>query len=253
LKSIRLAIVAVAGSLILGLGLQGQALAQTAVCSPTTVPIGRSVLVTGQGFAPSTAVRLFIDGQQLAAGQTNSFGGYSLSGVIPVGTPLGPNVLTVFGTVLGAAPTLTATNTSTGCSVNVTAATAATPTPRPAPRGGDNRPGGQQQQQQQQQQLLGAADGNKLPKTGVDAAEVGGLGSASLLAGAGLVQYARRRRSHWLPMTAAEAMATPAIVTEPEPVIATASEVDLLLPYEADPAIDTPPAPGPVDPITPTF
>ncbi|HYZ93877.1 MAG TPA: hypothetical protein VFA34_16005, partial [Actinomycetota bacterium] len=122
--------------------------------------------------------------------------------------------------------------------------------------------GGPQQQQQQQQQAVPvllpgvgvASDGGaKLPKTGFDAAEVGGLGTVSLLTGVSLMEFARRRRRNWLaPASAAEAMAT----TPKVPMVqASGGEGDLLLPYSAPTAIavEPPATTQPGDFITPTF
>ncbi|MGH2760762.1 MAG: hypothetical protein ACRDKJ_14520 [Actinomycetota bacterium] len=76
----------------------------------------------------------------------------------------------------------------------------------------------------------GGGGGSKLPKTGVDAAEVGGIGTASLLAGASLIEFARRRRRNWIaPVSLAEARA----VTTTAPRLGS-SEGDLLLPYFPD-------------------
>ena len=71
----------------------------------------------------------------------------------------------------------------------------------------------------------GGGGGSKLPKTGVDAAEVGGIGTASLFAGAALMEVARRRRRNWIaPVSSA--------VTPAPPV--GSSEGELLLPYFPD-------------------
>jgi hypothetical protein len=96
----------------------------------------------------------------------------------------------------------------------------------------------------------GGSGGSKLPKTGVDAAEVGGIGTASLLAGVSLMEFARRRRRGWFaPATASEAMATTPLAPMNVPV---GGEGDLLLPY-AGPATAIAPPPVPDDGITPSF
>jgi hypothetical protein len=96
----------------------------------------------------------------------------------------------------------------------------------------------QDQSQNQNQNVLlpvgrggrggGGGGGSKLPKTGVDAAEVGGIGTASLLAGASLMEIARRRRRNWI---------APVSSTEARPAVAPrlgSSEGDLLLPFFPD-------------------
>jgi hypothetical protein len=89
--------------------------------------------------------------------------------------------------------------------------------------------------------------GSKLPKTGVDAAEAGALGTVSLLSGLSLMEFARRRRSHWVePVSAIEAVAVP---KRPADVPAGA-EADLLLPYERP---HVPPARPPDDLLPPGF
>lgn len=71
----------------------------------------------------------------------------------------------------------------------------------------------------------GGGGGSKLPKTGVDAAEVGGIGTASLIAGLALTEFARRRRRNWI--------APVSTVATPSPRAGT-SEGELLLPYFSD-------------------
>lgn len=71
----------------------------------------------------------------------------------------------------------------------------------------------------------GGGGGSKLPKTGVDAAEVGGIGTASLIAGLALTEFARRRRRNWI--------APVSTVATPSPRAGT-SEGELLLPYFPD-------------------
>jgi hypothetical protein len=212
----------------------------------------------------------------------DSFGFFSVTGTIPVtatpadyvirvffvGPAPSPNIFPCTITVQGVAPTASPTPGPTAT---------ATPTAVPAatPRGIDaddladilaalarNGGGGPQQQQQQQQQAIpvvlpgvGVASdgGSKLPKTGFDAAEVGGLGTVSLLTGVSLMEFARRRRRNWIaPASAAEAMATTPKVAMAEPV---GGESDLLLPYSAPTAIavEPPASAEPRDFITPTF
>jgi hypothetical protein len=93
-----------------------------------------------------------------------------------------------------------------------------------------------------------SASGSKLPKTGQDAAAVGGMATISLAAGISLMEFARRRRRHWFqPAGVPMAIEIP-VVSRPEPD-PTGSEVDLLLPYTQTDR----PGPGPADPITPSF
>lgn len=116
----------------------------------------------------------------------------------------------------------------------------------------------QQQAQTQDQSLvvpvarLKSGGGKVLPKTGVDAAEVGGIGTASLVAGASLLEFARRRRKSWLtPVSASEAMATTRTVP-PTPQLGR-SEGDLLLPYVPTQAPEAPRESQGRDTITPSF
>ncbi len=72
----------------------------------------------------------------------------------------------------------------------------------------------------------GGGGSGKLPKTGVDAAEVGGIGSASLLAGASLMEIARRRRRNWIaPVSSVRPTVAPPLGS---------SEGELLLPFFPD-------------------
>jgi len=95
----------------------------------------------------------------------------------------------------------------------------------------------------------GGGGGKSLPKTGTDAAEVGGIGTASLLAGASLMEFARRRRRNWIaPVSASEALATTSVAPRGS------SEGDLLLPFFADgPAQNMTPPAGGGDFISPGF
>ncbi len=89
--------------------------------------------------------------------------------------------------------------------------------------------------------------GAKLPTTGVDVAEVGGVGTLSLMAGVTLMEFARRRRKNWLePMSATEAISTPVAPRSGE------HEADLLLPY-LGPTAPVDAAPDRSDFVTPTF
>lgn len=95
----------------------------------------------------------------------------------------------------------------------------------------------------------GGGGGKSLPKTGADAAEVGGIGTASLLAGVSLMEFARRRRRNWIaPVSASEALATTSVAPRGS------SEGDLLLPFFANgPARNTAPPAGGGDFISPGF
>lgn len=186
-------------------------------------------------------------------GTADGLGHYSFGSTVPAATTPGNYVVTVTRLTGAGAPD---SNVCPG-TVEIRAALAptATPTPTATPDDDDdddldaddladllealadaNGGGGGGGQQQQQQQAIpvalpaaGGFDGAKLPKTGVDVAEVGGLGTVSMLAGVSLMEFARRRRRHWLAPARTATASTPA-----EP--------------------DVGPAPAePFDPITPTF
>lgn len=98
----------------------------------------------------------------------------------------------------------------------------------------------------------GGGGGSKLPKTGVGVAEVGTVGSGTLLLGASLVEMARRRRQWFVPASAGEALATTFVAPQTVEAadLVAQSEGDLLLPY-TPPAVDPPSEPD--DFITPSF
>jgi hypothetical protein len=270
----RVLVVATVG-LFVGFGLGGAAHAQSGTCSDTTLVPGQSVSVVGSDADPGSSITLRFDGSIIGATTADGFGNFTVTGTIPASAVPGTYTIDVL-----ANPT-----NFTACTVtvqNLPVATASpSPTATPDPDDDDDddddidvddladiidalgRDGGGQQQQQQQQAVPvilpaggshGGGGGSKtggpsLPKTGADAAEVGGIGTASLLTGISLVEFARRRRRHWLaPVSASEALATTSVAPRGS------SEGDLLLPFFADgPARNTTPPAGGGNFISPGF
>lgn len=261
-------VLAVAFLVLLGvLGMPRHAAAQTGTCNPTVLVAGQTLTVTGTGGTPGSAVTLRFNGSVIGGSTVDGFGNFTVSGAIPASAVPGVYVIDIL---------INPTNFSP-CNVTVQAgAVPATPTPIPtaAPADddddvGDNDDdaGGPTQEQNQEQNINfpvafpiphfvgggGGGGGRSLPKTGADVAEVGGIGTATLVAGVTLMEFARRRRRHWLARVDAPAAtierSVPASVP-PMPPRAGETEADLMLPYTAT---SPPPPSSPTDFITPTF
>ncbi|MGH2760761.1 MAG: hypothetical protein ACRDKJ_14515, partial [Actinomycetota bacterium] len=251
LITMRRTLVVAAAAFIIALGVQSPAWAPPLNCqvSATTVPQGGSFTVSGTSDTSGEFIRVIMDGTtQIGSGNANV-------GIPPVNFSI---VATVpESTSANQLHTLAVQNLGgmgVGCpTILVIAAPAPTPpTPVPPQSSPQASPvqtpifvpvpipvfAPQQQQQQQQQAVpvalpLGGSSGGggaSLPKTGADVAEVGGVGTASLLAGLAFTEFARRRRRHWFaPASTSEARAPTAAGSS-----VGSSEGELLLPYFPD-------------------
>lgn len=249
---------------------QGPALAvHSAVCSTSNASPGQLITVSGSGATPGGQMRLIFNGITVNQSPADGFGNYSLSFNVPAGQAPGDYLVAVRD-LNAMVP-----HTQAACTLRISGALV-TPTPVPTPvptaapadddddDGGDG--GGLRQEQNQEQNInfpvafpiphfVGGSGGGgrSLPKTGADIAEVGGIGTATLVAGVTLVEFARRRRRHWLAPTESTAPTVSAAPTIPSvvPVLARAGETegDLLLPYAAT---SSPPQES-IDFIAPSF
>lgn len=271
----RRAAVVGAGALLIALGSQGIAQAQgpCEVSDNTLVP-GQDFTVFGTAEDPATNplpltnVEVQLNGDVIGQGTTDSNSEFVISASVPPFTnPALYHVIVV-----------DATTTVADCGV-VQVLEEEEPAPPPDEDGDEDEDADDEtldeileaiedleapaavpavQQQQQQGGFIpaalpaassGGAGGAKLPKTGADVADIGGLGTASLLVGVVLTQLARRRRRHWpAPIIASQ----PAATTEPMPLPTNPgwSEGDLLMPFRAVPAV---PRQESVDYNTPSF
>lgn len=256
MKVIRRALAVATIGVLMSLGFALPAEAQTGACSTTSLAPGQTITVSGSGAGAGNTVQLRFQGNVIGATTANGFGNFTVSGPIPDGTP--PGVYAIRFTIPG-----NPGNPFFACNVTVqnlppTPAPTPTPapvTPAPADDDDDDGPGGGNiTQEQNQEQTInfpipvvaaphyyaprggGGGGGSSLPKTGVDAAEVGGIGTASLLVGVSLMEFARRRRRHWLTPASVTpaAAATSVAVQEREPVAEpmVADEVPQIVPSE---------------------
>lgn len=268
------ALVLTASATLIVVGFSVSAKAQTGACTTgTNYAPGQAITVSGSGAAPGEDLRLRF-GPALTPISlvvvADAAGFFSVTGTIPAGATPGDYPIQVqFPGGPGA--------NFIACIARVSAAAVPTPTPTPtaAPAddddddggGGGDDDGGPTQEQRQEQSINfpvalpiphftsggGGGGGRSLPKTGTDIAEVGGIGTASLVAGVTLMEFARRRRRHWLAPAAptvasrAQTPSAPAAVEE-LPMRAGETEADLLLPYS--PIASSPP---PEDFVAPSF
>lgn len=277
LKTLRRAAVVGAGALLIALGSQGIAQAQ-GPCEPTdrTLFPGQDFTVFGTAEdgggtpLPLTNVAVKLNGDVIGQGTTDPDGDFVIAVSVPPFTNPGLyDVIVVDDGTVG---------TVADCGV-VQVLEEEEPAPPPDEDGDEDEDADDEtleeileaiedleapaavpavQQQQQQGGFIPAAlpavssgggGGAKLPKTGADVADIGGLGTASLLVGVVLTQLARRRRRHWpAPIIASQ----PAATTEPMPLPTNPgwSEGDLLMPFRAVPAV---PRQESVDYNTPSF
>lgn len=134
----------------------------TLTCSATTVAEGATITCSGAGYDAFETVLEVIhsDPETLGSVQTNATGQFTASVTIPTNIAPGTHTITDTGETSGHSASVT---------IDVLAPTTAAAVPPAAPS-------------------------SSLAFTGIDVAEVAGVGAAALAAGGGLVLVARRRR-----------------------------------------------------------
>ena len=179
----------------------GTALAQSGVCSDTSLSPGQSISVSGSGAGPGETATLMFNGSVIGAGTVDGFGNFTVSGNVPGSTTPGTYSISV---------TFTASPTIVPCSVTVQQA-APTPTPTDDPDDdaddddADDESDVEAVPAQQQQLIVPAvhavpvyapapAARKSLPTTGLDLVPLAEGGSGSLLVGLSLLGLTRRRR-----------------------------------------------------------
>jgi hypothetical protein len=250
----------VLGGLLVGAGLQGSAVANhgpsCSILSGATVQQGGTLSVTA-AVGPAQAANsdgqfheLRISGAGIGNAVADNLGHFNVSGTVPANHTLGIFAVDVVR-ISGPAPghTVPCGNVEVVAAPDPTPTPTPTPDPTPAPTAPPAPPAAPappapplpaQQQQQQQQQTVEVvpaavqapapaprASGASLPKTGpgFDVSGFTNAGIGSLLIGAALADFARRRRKQGVE--AATAVGSPDGPPHPE-----LSEADLLLPYE---------------------